>query len=262
MQLLLPSAVNFQVTPTDVNFDSLVRKMYQPKRTFMYSRSPYARDGVSGLGAFVPELCDPMDVACVQRNVAASVANQQYIGEQRAADNYDQCVANGVDPGTCRARWPVGYSGEIPYLNLTPEQQRDQMESPVQSAVDYLRIPNVAQELKDFNIDPRTLVPTGYGTYYGTSQTTTPATPLPAVALKPNQSVPPTTPLTPMQTGFQKTSDVLTQQAAADQFAMEQPAQQSGGGTVVQTKIFGMDQKTFLIAAGIGAVILMMGGRK
>ncbi len=276
MQLLLPSKVSFQVTPSDVNFDSLVRKMYQPKRTLMYPQSPYAR-GVSGFGA-----CDPMDVACVEAQEALSAARQQQQQEQSASSNRDQCIANGTDPAVCDARWPSGYAGNVPFLNLTPDQQAAQMATPLQAAAQVLATPNVAQELHDFSLNPAALLPsnvpvldqytTPAGVVVRTSSASTPygyspASSSPANPAKPNQSVPPTTPLIPMQTGFQNTAAAILQQQAAGQAGKipdstltpcqfwESPSTKTPGQC---------DTNTMLVFGGLAAVglLLFMRGKK
>jgi hypothetical protein len=124
---------------------------------------PYGLRGYSrGFGDFVPTLCDPMDVACVEKNAAASVAYQQQQQEQSAGSFRDQCLANGTDPAVCDARWPSGYAGDVPFLNLTPQQQADQMATPTQAAYQMLTNPNVAGELHDFGLNPLALLPGGY----------------------------------------------------------------------------------------------------
>ena len=81
---------------------------------------------------------------------------------------------------------------------------------------------------------------------------------------KPNQTVPPTTPLTPMNTGIQRTGQVLqTQaQAGAQQSAGAGAGADSGGG-VSGGSASGSGSNTLLIVAavGVGLFLLMKGAK-
>ena len=81
--------------------------------------------------------CDPRDPACVLGNQETGVAYQQSIGVQQADTDYERCIANGTDAGTCRARWPVGYSGEVPANTLSPTQVSYAMLTPDQASATY-----------------------------------------------------------------------------------------------------------------------------
>jgi hypothetical protein len=74
--------------------------------------------------------CDPTDVACVQRNQAAGTGYSQAVGVQQADADFEQCMLNGNGNAVCRARWPVGYSGDVPFNNLSPAQQVGTMATP------------------------------------------------------------------------------------------------------------------------------------
>jgi hypothetical protein len=82
----------------------------------------------------VNKVCQPWDSACVEGNVAQQVGYQVQVGQAQADYDFQQCLANGTDAGTCRARWPVGYSGDVPILNLTPAQAAGAMQTPAQAA--------------------------------------------------------------------------------------------------------------------------------
>jgi hypothetical protein len=82
----------------------------------------------------VNKVCQPWDTACVEGNVTQQVAYQQAVGQAQAVSNLDQCLANGTTPAVCNARWPAGYSGEVPFTNLTPAQQAGAMQTPAQAA--------------------------------------------------------------------------------------------------------------------------------
>lgn len=262
-QFLLPSPVSFQVTPAGVNYDSLVSKMYQPKRAILFPRSPYARS-MGGLGVNPPTLRDcgiPPDPACVEADTADSVAYQQAQQAEVASGIRDQCFANAdMSPepyrsqqiDACNARWPAGIASEVPYTNLTPVQRTYVMETPTQAAQDFVRLED--QQAAQLRAD---LARAG--------QTYIPSSIAPENVIKPNQSVP-TTPLTPMQTGFQSTADKLVQQAAASSTGGSSGGQTGGSGDSSLLgnpggKILGMDEKTFLIVAGAG-LLLVLGARK
>lgn len=267
--LYLPSPINFQVQPGAIALNSLVRRLYNSDNIqgpFRYPRSPYA------LGDFNadPFDCDSRDIACVQRNVAASVAYQTQNLDQQAASNFDRCIANGTDSGTCSARWPSGYGGETPFNNLSPDAQRWSMETPMQSAADYLANPNVAGELQQYGINPATLLNqaqaySGGPTYSGSARPGLPMYSATTPAPKPNQSVPPTTPLTPMATGFQNTASAIAQQTQAP-YSSGHPSPGGGQASAAPStgdgKLFGMDQTTVLLIAGVGAALFFMGGKR
>lgn len=93
--------------------------------------------------AFVPTMCDPRDSSCVVGNVGSSVAYIQSNLMAQSDYNYQVCLEQ-LDSGTCRARWPVGYAGEVPYTNLSPAMQQANMATPAQAAGIYLANPNNA----------------------------------------------------------------------------------------------------------------------
>lgn len=69
------------------------------------------------------EVCQPWDTPCVMRNVARQTGYQIAEGQNSASQLYGNCLAGGTDAATCRARWPVGYAGDVPFMNLPRDQQ-------------------------------------------------------------------------------------------------------------------------------------------
>ncbi len=169
------------------------------------------------------------DAAVVLRNQDLEASYQQAIGVQQADTDYERCIANGTDAGTCRARWPVEYSGEVPYLNLTPTQQAGAMMTTDQVAAQVGANAVATQQAIAADFVRAGLQPP------------------PALNLKPNQSVPPTTPLLPMKTGIQNTGAVLQ-------------AQQNSGTTVVDTPA--PSSNTLLIVAAVGLGLYLVIGSK
>ena len=88
----------------------------------------------------INKVCQPWDTACVEANVQQQVGYQQAVGQVEAENDYDSCISNNTDAATCRARWPVGYSGEVPANNLTAAQLQGAMQSPTQAGSAYLSI--------------------------------------------------------------------------------------------------------------------------
>ena len=175
------------------------------------------------------EACQPWDTPCVERNVSQQLGYQVQVGEASANQDYAQCLANGTDAGTCRARWPVGYSGNVPILNLTPEQAAGAMMTPAQQEA-ALAASNAAAMANLQNLALQS------------------GTPLP----KPNQSVPPTTPLTTMSTGIQNTGQVLQAQANLSAPPTLDAVTASAAGS----------SKTLLIVAAVGVGLFLLMGAK
>src|SRR5258707_1281051 len=224
MQLMLPSSVNFQVTPRDVNYDSLVRKMYQPKRTLMYPQSPYSarallksytRPQLEGLGFSYYDLlneaglqnCDPRNEACVAGNqqIQAAVEDLWVNRYESNAETSNQAT---------------------PHITVTPNET-----------------PAAVQQFLENLPDNQATIQVAGGPVYTVPQLETrPASSAPvATPPKPNQSVPPTTPLTPMSTGFQNTAAAIIQQQAAGQ----EGGQKIQNSTLPTCPFWQMASKTF-----------------
>lgn len=226
MQLYLPSRINPGVSPGAIALDSLVSRLYDQSNIrgpYRYPASPYGR-GVAGLGFDYNDLlaesgresCDPKDSACVGRN------------EQR------QVVVEDL--------WINQFMTHADTANLPAPHITVNTDNSAAATSAFMNNQPLTSESVTFQGGP---------TYTDYSLERAQA---PAASVKPNQSVPPTTPLVPMNTGFQNTAAALVQQHAAADPAVTPPA---------DSKILGMDQKTFLLVAAAGAAALFFaGGRR
>jgi hypothetical protein len=291
MQLTLPERLQFNIGP--MSFDQVMEKLYPPVRgPYLYRRGPgisglgcnpgetkdngdgtqsicgsdgsswSTYSGAAGTTGNVPnpsdaappaqyvapppasfQQCQPWDTSCVQGDVAGSVGFQQAEGVAAADQDYGTCMANGNGDAVCRARWPVGYSGDVPFNNLTPDEQAGAMQTPAQASAQYLSNAAATDAQVRAELLKAGQTPAAITQALG-----------PVPNLKPNQSVPPTTPLTPMSTGMQNTGQVLQAQTAGA----------SGTSTSAFQPATGLSSNTLLIvaAAGLGLFLLMKGGAR
>ena len=292
MQLALPDRMSFHVSPTGMEFDSLMRKLYPPpKRAYFYERN----GGVSGLGCNPGETKDNGDGSQSQCNSDGStwsaytapsepssgpytnpVFNYDYQAQQQAAGlpsgpppalmsyndllaqaqlaNCDPkdvtCVANNVARQAAVEQYWVNNSEHVPvgtvlsFSNLTPSQVNDFHSQITGQGGNVVDSSGILQASTGGGASASAPIP----------QTGPPSTsPAPA---KPNQSIPPTTALTPMNTGIQNTGQVLqtmVTNAAADASNLL--------GTVATDT--GLSSSTLLLVGGAAVVLfLMMRGKK
>lgn len=228
MQLFLPSPINFGVTPGAIALDSLVGSLYNRGnlgRPYRYPASPYGR-GVSGLGFDYYDLldeaglesCSPRDEACVGRNQQRQVAVEDvWVTQYMTHGDTAGKVAPVLTVNTDNSAWATSaFLANQPMTSETIQIDGGPAHSDAQYEALY-------------------------------------AKPAAVAASKPNQSVPPTSQILPMATGFQNTAQAILKQQAAGS-PVSPPAE--------DTKIFGMDQKTFLAVAGVGAAALFFMGRR
>lgn len=290
MQLRLPERMKFQLTPGQMEFDALMNRLYNVRqfRAPYFPKSPY---GLSGLGCNpgetknnpgggqsicnddgstwspytapvvtppqyeavpatpvqpVNEACQPWDSACVARNTEAQTGYQVAEGEALEPTYYNQCLANGTDQATCAARWPAGYSGNVPFTNLTPAQQTGAMQTPAQAAA-AIAASNAAAAANLVTAQAAALAQQQQAQQQS------------APVVKPNQSVPPTTPLTPMSTGFQNTGQVISGQLLNYQ-TPDLTSTLMAPSTPTTTTAASSNTLLIVAAVGIG-LLLLMGGK-
>lgn len=172
--------------------------------------------------------CSPLDIACVAQASAIQTQNEIDYGVKQADYNRQVCLADGNPADVCMARWPVGYSGNVPATNLTPQQAALNTNETV-TAYDFT-------PLYQGGPVPLQFEPNGM-----------------AQQPKPNQSVPPTTQLTTIPTlpGAPSTRQVLTSAYASG-------SAQPNGAPAPSQLIAGIDNKTLLLGAAALALLMVV----
>ncbi len=231
--LYLPSRIPFQVTPGAISARGLARRLYNDERIgpYLYPHSPY---GLEGLGFDYYDLldqagresCDPKDSACVGRNQQRQVAVEDL--------------------------W-LTYSGNSSIANQPAPTIHINTDNSQAATAAFMANQPMTSETIQVGSGPV------YSDAYYETLHPTPPPPVP-VAPKPNQSVPPTTQILPMATGFQNTAAVIAGQPASG--IMRGSMDQTPALVPDDSKILGMDQKTFLMVAAAGAAALFFMGRR
>lgn len=269
--------MGFQVSPGIMSMDTLLQKLYPPERgPYMFRRGP----GVSGLG------CNPGETRNVSGGgqevcgddgkswsaVAAATLpapTGPYSSDQANRDFQLQQQQSGGADLTPIYNPPTGYTpggpgepnctisaGGLTWVDNACVAAQSARSIANQDAVAKATDAFNLQRCLDNNTDPAVCASrypgvTPSGNLGPGGQPLGPA-PVDTPPAKPNQSVPPTTPLVPMTTGFQKTGQVVAQQlgqGAANPPASNPPATGSG------------DTLLIVAAVGVGLFLLMKGGK-
>ena len=273
-QLLLPQRMGFQVSPGIMSMDSLLQKLYPPERgPYLFRRGP----GVSGLG------CNPGET----RDVAGG--GQMICGDDgKSWSPYTAPPPPPVVSGTPVYNPPTGYTpgggpsepnctisaGGLTWVDNACVAAQSQRSDANQEAIAAAQSASELQQCLD-NAALNAGKPGGdpsvcYSRYPGVTPSgnvgqppvgspppappayTPPSNPTPPSGyVKPNQSVPPTTPLVPMNTGFQNTGQVVASQLG--QGAANPPASNPASGSG--------DTLLIVAAVGVGLYLLMKGGK-
>ena len=275
-QLILPQRLQFQMGP--MSFDQVIAKLY-PR-----VRGPYFFDrgnGVSGLGDCTPTSCsgpysDPTFNYDYWLN-QTSTPDQEQPGQQT------QTISQAAIQAVQQQSQPLmSYNDLLAMAHLQNCDPRDSacvannvakqaaveqywvnsnMRVPVGTRVDFSAL--TPSQVNEFynptnpNTGGNVVDTTGIMTVSSGGSASTPPVSVPSQpqSSKPNQSVPPTTPLTPMNTGIQKTGQVLQAQQNAGQ---QQPAGGSGG----DGSATGPLSNTLLIVAAVGVGLFLLMGAK